>query len=850
MRQAVLALRRLTLVLALGLALPWQALAQTPPAGPPVDGTGALVPAQRPTGTGGSGGAGGAGGSGGPVNGTASQAVAGGAPAAAALDYDAWERMALRAEAAIETETSTDVGLEFLRAQLVDWREALLGAQNSNSTRIATLRTQIAALGPAPAEGETEADEIALRRGELTEQLIRLQAPGIAAEEAYRRADGLIREIDRVMRERQADELLTLWPSPVNPANWPVALSRLSGLAVVLWDETASKRTDVRAQKELADNLPLIVLLLVFAVAVLWRGRAWLGRFVGWLQMHATVRGARVWSFLASLGLIVVPTLGMAALSGALQLTGMLGVVGTVLAEALPGIAFPLFAALWLGRWVFPGEQDTASSVRLSVERRTEGRILTSSFGVLVSVDVFRRVAFGQMDLDQTAMSVLTFPIIVVAGSLLFRMGQVMRRHAETEIAEDRRSYRGQIIGILARGAMAVGFVGPVLAAVGYVPAAQALVFPAAISLWLVGLLFVLQRLIGDVYALIMRTEPDHDALVPVLAGFALTLATIPVFALIWGARFADISELWTRFREGFTLGETQVSPTDFLLFAVIFALGYGLTRLLQGALKATVLPRTSLDQGGQNAIVSGLGYLGVFLAALVAINSTGIDLSGLAIVAGALSVGIGFGLQNIVSNFVSGIILLIERPVSEGDWIDVGGVQGVVKSISVRSTRIQTFDRSDVIVPNNDLIAGRVTNWTRYNLTGRLIVPIGVAFGSDTRKVERVLREIAEAQPMAILNPPPLVVLMGFGADAINFEMRLILRDVNFSLGVRSEINHQIVERFAKEGIEIPFAQTEVYLRNVDALGRALAELRSPPDLPPDARPSAFPAPARPETS
>jgi small-conductance mechanosensitive channel len=110
--------------------------------------------------------------------------------------------------------------------------------------------------------------------------------------------------------------------------------------------------------------------------------------------------------------------------------------------------------------------------------------------------------------------------------------------------------------------------------------------------------------------------------------------------------------------------------------------------------------------------------------------------------------------------------------------------------------------------------------------------VPVGVSFGSDTRKVERVLREIAEEQPMAILNPPPMIVLTGFGADAINFEIRVILRDVNFNLSVRTEINHRIVERFAEENIEIPFAQTEVSLRNVDALGRALAELRGPPDL------------------
>ena len=745
-----------------------------------------------------------------------------------ALDYAEWERAADRAEDVLANPDADSRVLDALRAQIVDWRAAFLVAQNTNSTRITTLRDQIAALGPVPPEGETEAAEIAQRRQQLSDQLVRLQAPGIAAEEAYRRADGLIGEVDRVLRERQASQLLQLWPSPINPANWPEAISLLGEVTVALWTETTTRWTRNNGRQALFDNLPLIVVLAVVGLGLLTMTRRILVPIQQRLPKPKTARGRRVVSLLISLLQIVLPTLGALALTEAVLLTNLIGPVGTAAVLIFPAIIFTVYAANWLGTTVFPFEDGTDTAGIPVPERRAEGRFLARTIGLVLGIETLRQALLLEVTASDTANAVLGFPLLATMAVLIFRMGQLLRRHVRSAGTGDETLNFGlRVLGLLARGVMLTGLAGVLLGAVGYIAAATALVFPSVISLGLVAVLLVAQRLVADLYGLITRSDAaDQEGLIPVLIGFAMALASIPMFALVWGARPADITELWQRFLTGFQLGNTRVSPTDFLFFAIIFAVGYMLTRLFQGALRGSVLPRTTLDQGGQNAIVSGVGYIGIFLAALLAINFAGIDLSGLAIVAGALSVGIGFGLQNIVSNFVSGIILLIERPVSEGDWIEVGPVTGTVKSISVRSTRIQTFDRSDVIVPNADLVTQQVTNWTRYNLSGRLIVPVSVAFGTDTRKVERVLREIAEAQPLAVLNPPPMVAFMGFGADAMNFEIRMILRDVNFSLSVRTEVNHQIVERFEKEGLEIPFAQTEVYLRNVDALGRALRGL------------------------
>jgi potassium efflux system protein len=332
-----------------------------------------------------------------------------------------------------------------------------------------------------------------------------------------------------------------------------------------------------------------------------------------------------------------------------------------------------------------------------------------------------------------------------------------------------------------------------------------------------------------------------------ILINVMVLFAGVPLILLQWGFQWLDIRSAAYSIATEIKIGTVSFSLIGILTGIVVFALGFLATRWFQSWLDGSVMARGRVDAGVRNSIRTAVGYAGVALAGLIGVSAAGIDLSNLALVAGALSLGIGFGLQNVVSNFVSGLILLAERPFKVGDWVVAGAVSGTVKRISVRATEIETFQRQTVIMPNSELINAAVGNWTHRNKLGRIEIPIGVAYGSDVRKVHQLLLDIARAHPLALKNPEPFVLFAAFGASSLDFEIRLFLSDVLNGSIVQNDIRFAIIETFDREGIDIPYPHRKLLMDFPQPAAVAHAGPAAPAAEPPAAEPpAAKPAPSK----
>jgi small-conductance mechanosensitive channel len=374
--------------------------------------------------------------------------------------------------------------------------------------------------------------------------------------------------------------------------------------------------------------------------------------------------------------------------------------------------------------------------------------------------------------------------------------------------------------------ARAVALLAPALALMGYFAASHFLFYGVVLSGGVVGFCILLFHVVQDTVERIVstgeETQPAQESrvrLVPVAVAFLLICAALPVLAIVWGANMTDLSTGWRTISDGFHVGDVVISPVRFFGFLLVFSICYVLTRIVQGVLTRSVLPYSGLDAGGKAAVRAGVFYVGVFLSALVAISATGLDLSSLAIVAGALSVGIGFGLQSIVNNFISGLILLVERPIKVGDRVTVNGQDGFVRRISVRSTEIETFDRASLIVPNAEFITTTVVNWTHRNTLGRALINVSAGYDADPDQVLDILLKAAHECELVLKHPPPWAGFDNFGPDGLDFILIAVVTDVNKVGDARSDVRIRILRAVRAAGIEIPYPQRDFHIRDLHKL-------------------------------
>ncbi len=286
----------------------------------------------------------------------------------------------------------------------------------------------------------------------------------------------------------------------------------------------------------------------------------------------------------------------------------------------------------------------------------------------------------------------------------------------------------------------------------------------------------------------------------------AVVIAAIVLLVAPWGIQSQDMFGNLRAAYFGFKIGDVSISLSTIFAAAGVFMLAVVATRAMQGWLGARFLPRTRLDAGMSNSIRTIFGYVGVAIALLLGSAQLGIDFQKLAIVAGALSVGIGFGLQSIVNNFVSGLILLWERSIRVGDRVIVGADQGYVRRINARATEIETLDRVTLIVPNSILASGAVKNWVRSDRVARIVIAVNVAFESEAEVARALLIDAAKAQSLVMSIPAPMVLFDQFGEWALKFQLICFVDDVEMVEKVRSELNFDILRRMGEAKLRVPY--------------------------------------------
>jgi len=711
-------------------------------------------------------------------------------------------------ESAVDSEDITSETLAGFRDKLNSATDILRKKIDWLEPRAREAEDRLKELGPAPAkDAPAESTEIASQREELTAQFNDVDGELKQARVLTVRTDQLG---DRVAQKRHAlyaNELFARSASILDPSFWsevyralPIELRSIEAL-LDTWSEHHTR------PRWAAAALIIIVIIALAVVLTRW----WLPRLIG---EPSNTRSAKAWAALWVFAWFAIrtPLAGFAALL-ALTTFGLLtvrleqigqGLVAGMAAAAFGhGVARGLLAPEHPQRRLVQEDDETA--------RCFYNHLVWASraLGVLIVLQVIHKTLFAPLVITVATNALFAAATAAFLVHLVLRLGSIKKNRGDALIAASWAHPLGLLMAVLIAVALVAGYAG-VAAFISLRVIVAAAVFGALFLLLVITQTLFASineqtakgQMLAENLGINPRTLGLSGALLSALIRVLLIVASFLLIIGPWEVSTADLFDTVRNIPFGFKIGEIRVSFQTILAAIVILVLLLVVVRLMQRWLERELLPRTGLEPSLQLSIVTIFGYVGAITAITLALSGLGFDLQKIALIAGALSVGIGFGLQSIVSNFVSGLILLTERPIRVGDSIVVKGEEGWVRRVRVRATEIETFDRASVIIPNSEFITGVVKNWTRANRLGRIVVKVGVGYESDPVQVRDILTDIANAHPQVVQTPPPAAYLVAFGETALEFELRCVVAEVEKGLSVRSDLHYAIIQKFREAAI------------------------------------------------
>lgn len=683
---------------------------------------------------------------------------------------------------------------------------------------------RLAQIGAPPAEGAPpEGPEVTAERDEQT----KLRQ---SFDEVARRARLLQVEADQVLdsvRERQRnlfrDRVFIRSRTVLSPGLWLDAIGETPRHTAAIGELAGEFFENASANYDHTRGVFLLGALAA-AIVVSWPVRNWVHRRG---QQIATeqVPGSRLrrssYALVNVIVSIIMPGVVTLIVYFALTAANFVPERLEPLLRSLLWLTVFVFAVNGLGRAILSWGRPSWRLPAISDEVAQRLRIYPGLIGVIVGIGAAVQ-RFNELIIAGIASTIVVNAVIALSIAAVYALALRAARIGHEEAEQNHNSGEDEwILGVGRLAAWVAIAVVVISVATGFTAFA---VFLANQIVWITvvgALLYLLLTFVDDLMC-------GEDALSPVarmarevigirtarFAQFCVLLSGVIRVALIffaillvlapWGFQSGDALGWVRRVFMGFELAGFSISPSTIFSALVILAVGVLATRLVQGWLQRRYLPQTRMDDGLKNSISTGIGYAGIILAAGFALSTLGLGLDRLAIVAGALSVGIGFGLQSIVSNFVSGLILLAERPVRVGDWVKLGTDQGNVKRIAVRSTVIEMFDRSTLIVPNSDLITKPVRNFTHQNPLGRVRLNIGVGHDSDVAHIKDVLLGEAREHANVLPTPAPSVTLIGLTDTGIGFSLFCYVATPRQASDTQSDLYFAVLQRLQKEGVKI----------------------------------------------